>query len=1371
MNEYVRAAARVHAGLLALQAVPDTLRASYSDEFTRELYNARTIRKKHGLPRMRYISELTKMIAERCKPPGAYGLLPAAFAREVGKVALEPDVRYEGELGEFQWWTELQTHQWYIELDAMNTASDSEAEDDELNTPPSSSPTDKLHIVDPEAGSCRLRPVDLTAPEEEEPKQAPEPNLYPLRLASPEREEDEDEVMETEAPAEAPKEDAAPRELLPPVQLSTPPLIVSKLDDEDEDLLLIFPEDDSAPVSCAPSRIRTPQLPTPPPSSAASFGNTTSPSPQPTHKEPESVTAPSHAPSHTSVSTPGSPIPVPSRGASPVMSDMALETPPDSPPAPVTTTPSTPARCRKRSASVAGLDNDANEKQKTLKLEAMESVLGPLPQSPAKPSSSSSVGRRVTLTASIPSPSSAPVPAPAPTAVVATAPKAQTPVVPAATLPTTPLAAVPTTPSKPTSLPQKPAPTPPVPVYYAQTSSSPPSAVAGPSRLPANIPARPQPQVPVYRSPELPQRPEFIPGPGAASHQLPQRVASSSSSVPVQNASEGALPVPVHPAPSTSSQPPAASTSASASPASSNKPPSPTIIDLSEDAPVRDFGGTEPPKLGKRARKTLRKRKAEEEAVQQQQDVTRQTMLDLSAAIAAASIRKGYTSSLLGGNGGPPMFVTAVTSLGAATSTAGSAEASSDAPKVAANTPTGTATSSVKSVGGEAEVVKKTMVLPPKALPTGPKADIRLPTGPKAHAALPTGPRAGVAPAPFVMASSVTGKPIPTGPKAAAIPTGPKVAATPTGPKAVVPTTPSKSATPPTGPRPTAMSSSPASAPPMQRRVILKLPETPKPSPTKPPSTASSTASTPPTQRKIILKIPATSNANSPSVAPAAKPAPVPAAKPVPAPAPATPVYTAPGPENLDPDVSMDLFGSASTPKDAYRRASFSSDAHRPPSPPRKLSYNRPEGSTFSTRQGDFYRPDESSSASGSGRQGDSYRPDEGGSASGYGRQGDSYRPAASSSSNGWTGDSYRPDEGGDAYRPAASSSGGVPVYSATASSSSVPSPLPLQRPTKAIDKPVCMADVQHLSCRLPLTPRALIAHMARAHGWDALRSHAAADYICAGGGPGGMGVEREEFEKRVWDVVDGRVDLSEEGRRRKAQGDSWRPAVAAHPTPAYMTSGDSYRPGDLAVVDDGPPVCMADARDRLPECARLPPGAGTVWAHMTRAHGWSALTKPGAREFICNNAPKRKEFERRVWDVIDEKVDLGPAEVVVKRERIESVFLGGEDEGPVCMADPSDRRDTCSQYMTPREVWAHMLSAHRWDALRPPAVAEYVCGGDTTHSWVSRGLFESRVREVMNGYVVRPSNGSVRRGRDRLGRQGGHGLMAESMGGAGYDY
>ena len=64
---------------------------------------------------MRYIAELTKMIAERCKPPGAYGLLPAAFAREVGKVVIEPDVEYTGELGEYQWWQELNTHQWYIE--------------------------------------------------------------------------------------------------------------------------------------------------------------------------------------------------------------------------------------------------------------------------------------------------------------------------------------------------------------------------------------------------------------------------------------------------------------------------------------------------------------------------------------------------------------------------------------------------------------------------------------------------------------------------------------------------------------------------------------------------------------------------------------------------------------------------------------------------------------------------------------------------------------------------------------------------------------------------------------------------------------------------------------------------------------------------------------------------------------------------------------------------------------------------------------------------------------------------------------------------------------------------------------------------------
>ena len=40
MDQYARAAARVHAGLLALQAVPDAIRANYSDEFTREVVRA-----------------------------------------------------------------------------------------------------------------------------------------------------------------------------------------------------------------------------------------------------------------------------------------------------------------------------------------------------------------------------------------------------------------------------------------------------------------------------------------------------------------------------------------------------------------------------------------------------------------------------------------------------------------------------------------------------------------------------------------------------------------------------------------------------------------------------------------------------------------------------------------------------------------------------------------------------------------------------------------------------------------------------------------------------------------------------------------------------------------------------------------------------------------------------------------------------------------------------------------------------------------------------------------------------------------------------------------------------------------------------------
>ena len=42
MDEYVRAAARVHNALLALQSVPEALCANYADEFTRELVRTNT---------------------------------------------------------------------------------------------------------------------------------------------------------------------------------------------------------------------------------------------------------------------------------------------------------------------------------------------------------------------------------------------------------------------------------------------------------------------------------------------------------------------------------------------------------------------------------------------------------------------------------------------------------------------------------------------------------------------------------------------------------------------------------------------------------------------------------------------------------------------------------------------------------------------------------------------------------------------------------------------------------------------------------------------------------------------------------------------------------------------------------------------------------------------------------------------------------------------------------------------------------------------------------------------------------------------------------------------------------------------------------
>ncbi|VDC04661.1 unnamed protein product [Peniophora sp. CBMAI 1063] len=103
MDEYARAAARVHAALGALQAAPEGSRGRYTDEFTQELYNARSVRKTHGLPRMPFIAQLTELIAS-CKPSGAYGLVPELFARALVDVHSVPSMPFAGDLGPNQWW-------------------------------------------------------------------------------------------------------------------------------------------------------------------------------------------------------------------------------------------------------------------------------------------------------------------------------------------------------------------------------------------------------------------------------------------------------------------------------------------------------------------------------------------------------------------------------------------------------------------------------------------------------------------------------------------------------------------------------------------------------------------------------------------------------------------------------------------------------------------------------------------------------------------------------------------------------------------------------------------------------------------------------------------------------------------------------------------------------------------------------------------------------------------------------------------------------------------------------------------------------------------------------------------------------------------
>ncbi|KAI0036421.1 hypothetical protein K488DRAFT_82040 [Vararia minispora EC-137] len=106
MDDYARAAARVHAALIVLQRAPEDVRSLYADEFTRELYEARSIRKRHGLNRMPFIHNLTVLIAN-CKPQGQYGIIPTVFAREIARFNLQPDTHFNGNLGENQWWLRL----------------------------------------------------------------------------------------------------------------------------------------------------------------------------------------------------------------------------------------------------------------------------------------------------------------------------------------------------------------------------------------------------------------------------------------------------------------------------------------------------------------------------------------------------------------------------------------------------------------------------------------------------------------------------------------------------------------------------------------------------------------------------------------------------------------------------------------------------------------------------------------------------------------------------------------------------------------------------------------------------------------------------------------------------------------------------------------------------------------------------------------------------------------------------------------------------------------------------------------------------------------------------------------------------------------
>ncbi|VDC02049.1 unnamed protein product [Peniophora sp. CBMAI 1063] len=108
MELYSRAIARVDTALRALKDAPESSQVEYAKIFIAELWDARTVRREHKIPRSPFMLALAQMVA-RCKPaPGADSDLDVeAFVTEMRDFDVSPAKEYHENLGADQWWRYL----------------------------------------------------------------------------------------------------------------------------------------------------------------------------------------------------------------------------------------------------------------------------------------------------------------------------------------------------------------------------------------------------------------------------------------------------------------------------------------------------------------------------------------------------------------------------------------------------------------------------------------------------------------------------------------------------------------------------------------------------------------------------------------------------------------------------------------------------------------------------------------------------------------------------------------------------------------------------------------------------------------------------------------------------------------------------------------------------------------------------------------------------------------------------------------------------------------------------------------------------------------------------------------------------------------